>query len=353
MRARRNLGRWVSSLAWTNAVVLLAAGLIHAAGFGGPGQLGRLVAQSLVTANVVAVPCLLLLPGLLARLPARRRSTPLAISVGVLLFVLAGGLASQTLLLAAGQLAARDFWPQYAVTMQFAVPLALASAFGAWLYDSLQDRARDAEQALLEARVAEQRSRQLATAARLRSLESRLQPHFLFNTLNSISSLIATDAPRAERLVLRLSSLLRASLDATSRPLVPLADELALVADYVAIEQARFGERLRADVDVAPELGRGRVPPLSVQSLVENAVKHGLVPQRGEGRVSVRAFRRDDRLVVEVADTGPGFDLAAIPAGHGLEALVERLDALFGDRASLAVSRRDGGCVVEMSVPWD
>lgn len=93
------------------------------------------------------------------------------------------------------------------------------------------------------------------------------------------------------------------------------------------------------------------MPPLSVQSLVENAVKHGIAPRRGGGELRVAVHEADDAVRVEVADTGPGFDLAAIPAGRGLDALVARLDALFGARAHVRVARRDGWCVVAMSVP--
>ena len=124
-----------------------------------------------------------------------------------------------------------------------------------------------------------------------------------------------------------------------------------MVEHYVDIERARFGDKLRGQVDSPAELGGARVPPLSVQSLVENAVKHGITPQRDGGEVWVSASADNGRLRIEVSDTGAGFDLTAIRAGHGLDSLVGRLDALFGDRAHLSVSRREGRCVVEMVLP--
>jgi LytS/YehU family sensor histidine kinase len=207
------------------------------------------------------------------------------------------------------------------------------------------------EARLLEKEIAEERARKLAAEARLRSLESRIHPHFLFNTLNAISSLIAVDPARAEQIVCRLATLLRASLDASNQPLIPLRQELAMVESYVDIEKVRFGDKLRGAVEVPAELLDSQVPPYSVQSLVENAVKHGITPQSGGGEFLVKASADTGSLRIEVQDTGPGFDLAAIRAGHGLDNLVERLSALFGEKARLNVLRRDGNCVVEMVLP--
>ena len=115
-----------------------------------------------------------------------------------------------------------------------------------------------------------------------------------------------------------------------------------MVEDYVDIERARFGDKLPRTSRRAAELRDAQVPPLSVQSLVENAVKHGITPQRNGGEVCVSASAENGQLRIEVSDTGAGFDLSAIRAGHGLDCLVGRLDALFSSGAHLAVSRRDG-----------
>ena len=169
---------------------------------------------------------------------------------------------------------------------------------GAFSYASMRDRLRRTEEKLHEKEVAEARTQKLVTEARLRSLESRLHPHFLFNTLNSISALIMVDPARAEQIVGRLAALLRSSLDTTTRSLIPLAQELAMVEDYIDIERARFGGKLQGRVDVPAQLQDAQVPPLSVQLLVENAVKHGIAPQRSGGevsRVSVGRERSADR----------------------------------------------------------
>jgi LytS/YehU family sensor histidine kinase len=209
----------------------------------------------------------------------------------------------------------------------------------------------ETKQKLHEKEVAEERTRKLALEARLRALEARIHPHFLFNTLNSISSLIATEPARAEMMVGRLSTLLRSLLDHTTVPLIPLGDELGIVADYIEIEKARAGSKLRVDLQVPAELQDVPVPPLAVQSLVENAVKHGITPQRDGGDILVTATAANGQARILVSDSGPGFDLTAVRPGHGLDNLVGRLDALFGDRAGIAVHRRDGHAVVEMTVP--
>lgn len=351
MSASRSWRPVVWPLAWANAVVLFVVWLLFATGRGGAAGWWRLAAPALLAANLAALPSLLLLPRVLARVRPGPRAMGAWIAGGVLACLVVGSLATLALLVLAGWLAPGQFVRQFATTLELGVPLALASAFGALVHGSLRERLRDTERELLATRLAEERGRGLAAEARMRSLESRLQPHFLFNSLNAISALIGSDPARAEQLVGRLSSLLRASLDATARPQIALDEELALVADYVAIERARFGDRLDAWVDVPPELRGALVPPMSVQSLVQNAVKHAVVPQRGGGDVGVRASRRGDQLVVEVSDSGPGFELAGIPAGHGVDALIERLDALHGERAGLDVARRDGRFVVEMKVP--
>ncbi len=124
-----------------------------------------------------------------------------------------------------------------------------------------------------------------------------------------------------------------------------------MIQSYIDIESVRFGSKLQGFIDVAAEFHNAQVPPMALQSLVENAVKHGITPQDECGKVWVSASAKDGELSIEVRDSGPGFDLAAIPAGRGLDNLVERLDALFGDKARLNVVRRDGYSVVEMILP--
>jgi len=332
------------------SMAVIVPPIVLGSGHGLSDLLGGL-AFALVYTNVTAIPAVTAGPFIVERLLLRRWPFPVAVLAATLFFVAVGCLASQTLLMWAGIAVPDSFWGQYLQTLSGAVLLAIVFGLGAVSYASMRDQLRRTEAELQERAVAEARAEQLVAEARLRSLESRLHPHFLFNTLNSISALIRIDPPQAERIVGRLSALLRASLDTSSRSLIPLAQELAMVEDYVDIERARFGDKLRGRVEVPPELRDAQVPPLSVQSLVENAVKHGITPLRGGGEVLVAASANNGELTIEVSDTGAGFDLTALRAGHGLDSLVRRLDTLFSADARLDVSRREGRCVVHMVLP--
>jgi LytS/YehU family sensor histidine kinase len=273
------------------------------------------------------------------------------VAVSIVVLAAWGCLLAQTLLMEIGVVVPQHFWPEYLHTLRVAMPLAVVFGLGALVHGSLRGRVQFMEAKVHEKEVAEERTQKLAAEARLRSLESRIHPHFLFNALNSISSLIAVNPARAEQMVGRLAALLRASLDANKRQLIPLSEELAIVESYMDIEKARFGDKLRGSVRVPVELQDAQVPPMSVQSLVENAVKHGITPQSGGGEFLVTASLENGSLRVAVRDSGLGFDLATVCAGHGLDNLVGRLDALFGAKARLNVFRQDGYSVVEMVLP--
>lgn len=349
-RAQRG---WMVAVTWINLVAVAAVPLMLLAGDRGLGWDGlwRAWVYALVYANVAGVPAVFLGRRLVDRLVARKVPPALAVLAATLLLAALGSLMVQALLTWAGVAVGQRFWPDYFQVLRATTLLSIGCALGALIYDSMRIRLAAAETQLHAHEIAEERTRKLAVEARLRSLEARLHPHFFFNTLNSISALITVDPPRAERLVGRLATLLRSSLDTTSQALIPLGQELAIVENYVGIETVRFGDKLQGHLDVPAALHAARVPPLSIQSLVENAVKHGVTPQRGGGEVRVSARAEDGQLHIEVSDSGPGFDLAAIAPGHGLDNLVGRLDALFGAQAHLNVLRRGGCCVVEMVLP--
>jgi sensor histidine kinase YesM len=328
--------------------------LVPVIGLGsGQGIKGLLMGWALVLVytNVTAIPAVIAGPSMVERLASRRLPLPVAVLVTTVLFAAGGCLVAQALLMWTGIAVPETFWRQYFHTLGGALLFSVVFGLGAFSYASTRNQLRRTEEKLHEKEVAEVRTEKLVAEARLRSLEARLHPHFLFNTLNSISALVRVDPARAEQLVGRLAALLRASLDTSSRSLIPLALELAMVEDYVDIERARFGDKLRGRVEVPIDLRTAQVPPLSVQSLVENAVKHGIAPRRGGGEVLVSASAVNRQLTIEVSDTGDGFDLTAIRAGHGLDSLVRRLDALFSAEAHLKVSRRGDRCVVEMVLP--
>ena len=235
----------------------------------------------------------------------------------------------------------------YPVTALFTMTIGVAMT----LYEAQRVRLDAIRHELRARELDHERALKMALQARLASLESRLQPHFLFNTLNAISALIQDDPAHAERMVERLAALLRFSLDATERGLVPLADELKIVGDYLEIERTRLGERLAFTVEVPAELGRVEVPPLSIQTLVENSVKHAIAPRPGGGRLRVSVTAAGDALRLSVWDDGPGFTVASLQAGHGLNNLQGRLHARYGEAAALSIEPRDGGTLVTVTLP--
>lgn len=342
----------VFALVWINLAVAMVV-LIQIAGnqVSNLQALLHMLAFTLVYSNLTGVLGFFVLSGLVEKLVLHKFPLVPVVAVGIIVLTAVGCLLAQTLLMGIGFVVPQHFWPEYFHTLRICTPLAMVFGLGALVHGSLRGRVQFMEAKLHEKEMAEERTQKLAAEARLRSLESRIHPHFLFNTLNSISSLITVNPARAEQIVGRLAALLRASLDTSNQPLIPLSQELEMVESYIDIERVRIGDKLRGSVNVPTELQDVKVPPMSVQSLVENAVKHGITPQPGGGEFLVTASAENGNLRIEVRDSGPGFDLSAIRAGHGLDNLVERLDALFGAKARLNVLRRDGYSVVEMILP--
>jgi sensor histidine kinase YesM len=244
-----------------------------------------------------------------------------------------------------------QFWAAFAENLTIATIVSLIIGLSIGVYEEIRNRMERTTLQLRAQELEKERALKLASETQLASLESRLQPHFLFNTLNSISALIREDPDRAERMVRRLAALLRFSLDAAAQRLVPLSLEMKIVADYLEIERERLGERLNYSLDLPAELEPLEVPPLSVQTLVENSVKYAIAPSRAGGTIRVKARAKQDKLVLEIRDSGPGFELETIPSGRGLDNLQDRLASLFGDSASLAVHAEDSGTLVAVSLP--
>jgi len=262
---------------------------------------------------------------------AEGRSRPVVwtVRIGSMLFSVAlGTLLGLLVLWNLDIVRGRDFWRTYQFNLQFAAFISVTFGLTLMMYEYWRTKYEHSE-------LERERALKLATEARLASLESRIHPHFLFNTLNSISSLIHSGPVQADEQLQRLCALLRFSLDSSETPLVPLRQELKIVRDYLDIEKTRFGDRLRFVVDAPVELLDFAVPPLAVQTLVENAVKHVVSPSRLGGEVRVLATRVGGRLVVSVEDGGPGVEAGALLPGHGLDNLRARLHVLFGDRARL------------------
>jgi len=203
------------------------------------------------------------------------------------------------------------------------------------------------------------RNRQLkaerrATEAQLRLLQGQIEPHFLFNTLANVHSLIDYDAPKAKEMLGAFTAYLRASLGGLRRETGPLEDELALASAYLTVLQTRMEDRLRFEIQASAEARAVPLPPMLLQPLVENAVHHGLEPKIEGGTVRVDAALRDGFLVVEVRDDGVGPGVSR-RGGNGiaLSNIRERLMAQYGDRATLTVEPAEPGCRATLRVPLD
>lgn len=194
--------------------------------------------------------------------------------------------------------------------------------------------------------------RQAALAAQLQALQARTNPHFFFNSINTVASLITDDPVLAERTLERLADLFRYALDTGKTRVVPLSREFDMVKDYLAIQQARFGERLEVHVELAPGAAGVEVPPLCLQPLVENAILHGLADRR-HGRVSVTARQVGAEVFIEVRDDGPGPGASSHQGTQtSVAELRERLKLMFGEKGRLDLAGAPGGgCVVTVAVP--
>jgi two-component system LytT family sensor kinase len=211
-------------------------------------------------------------------------------------------------------------------------------------YRESRDRALRASQ--LETRLVE---------AQLKTLQQQLQPHFLFNTLHAISALMHRDVEAADRTLMRLSDLLRMTLDTLGQHEVTLKSELEFLSKYLEIEQTRFADRLIVRFDVQPEALDTLVPTLLLQPLVENAIKHGVAKKAGPGHIDITARRDHDKLWIEVRDDGHGLSesaLMALQKGIGVSTTRKRLQHQFGADYRFEFHRLAQGVAVVVAIPW-
>ena len=208
----------------------------------------------------------------------------------------------------------------------------------------------------LKAELAEARLR--ITEAQLQALKMQLQPHFLFNTLNSISALLGEDVEAADEMVARLGDFLRMTLDNSGAQEVSLQQELEFLRSYLEIERVRFQDRLTVDLQVESESLDARVPNLILQPIVENAIKHGIVQRIGPGLIEIRAECHDGALQLRITDNGPGLESdgpgdVVFKEGLGLSNTRARLQQLYGTRQRFILSRASGGGLeVTMEIPF-
>ncbi|HYL93176.1 MAG TPA: histidine kinase, partial [Alphaproteobacteria bacterium] len=212
--------------------------------------------------------------------------------------------------------------------------------------------------ARIEMKLEEQEK--LLLEARLDALQSQINPHFLFNTLNTVSSLVRFDPDRAREIILKLSKILRRLLGKHDE-FVQLREEIEFVDDYLDIEVVRFGrDKLRVYKNLDPNTLDVVIPSMLLQPLVENSIKHGLAPKVGGGSITIRSRMQDGKLMIQVEDDGVG--MSAPPAvaasslgsgrGIGMVNVAERLHVLFGDEGKLIARSRDGqGTLVMLELP--
>lgn len=195
------------------------------------------------------------------------------------------------------------------------------------------------------------------SSAQLNALKMQLQPHFLFNSLHSISSLIIVDPKRANEMVALLGDFLRQTLEHSNDQMVALSEEIDFLRCYLEIEKTRFEDRLTVHFDIDPDVGQSLVPHMILQPLVENAVKHGIAPYEAKGAISVSARRQGDKLSVCIENTGERSNKTSSGGvvtsnGVGIANVRSRLDHMFGPDASLTIVELDeGGCRVDLSLP--
>jgi two-component system LytT family sensor kinase len=230
---------------------------------------------------------------------------------------------------------------------QFTVPIYLCIVCICWVMGHFQESGERERRTLeLEARLSQ---------ANLQALKMQLQPHFLFNTLNSISSLVHENPKAADDMIGSLSQFLRTTLEVSTQNEVPLRKEVEFVDHYLEIQQTRFGDRLRIDRQIDPAVMDALVPPLILQPLVENAIRYGVESRETGGTLILRATREGDSLRLEISDDGEGFSGQILRAGNGigLSNTKARLQELYGDRHQFIITaRRPAGACVKVQIPF-
>lgn len=293
--------------------------------------------------------------GLLVRRALPSRSTGLACVLAVILAE-AGAIAARSLLHRQGEI---PFAPEIAVLK------IVANGLGALVLQMVLNDAQSHERAE-SLRVEVERGKTLLAESQLAALQARVHPHFLFNALNSVAALCRIEPRRAEKAVVQLGQLMRRALESSPRTLTPLRDELNAVNGYLELEGLRLGARLRVEREIDPACLDALVPPFALQTLVENAILHGIGPRPEPGTLHLRIIRRKRRILVCIADDGLGMTSEALRRArrdwdgsegsrpHGLQLAREQLVLLRGKRARLRVfSEEDRGTLALFALPLD
>ncbi|MBN2123997.1 MAG: histidine kinase [Deltaproteobacteria bacterium] len=311
---------------------------------------GGSLAENLIISNSIGLSIFLIIHILLYALRPGKRSTELVvISSGIILGIFLGwqiaSLAIKGILSVSIHAHGNTFYQAMILGTTFGVVV----TFFFWSSKRLS-----ATEALMqEERIKRLSSEKEALEARLRLLQAQIEPHFLFNTLSNIRSLMDTDPEGAKSMIMDLNQYLRNTLNRTRRERITLGQEIEVVEAYLGIFKVRMGERLRYLVDIPQAMKQRPFPPMLVQPLVENAVRHGLEPLVSGGEVIIRGEEKDAHLRVEVTDTGSGLAEGHVP-GIGLNNVRERLRLLYGEKARLILEEnRPSGVRAIIEVPHD
>ena len=216
---------------------------------------------------------------------------------------------------------------------------------------------RRSEELIAQIALAEERERteaaeRTAAEANLRALQAQIEPHFLFNTLANVTSLIHTDPDLAKRMLEDFIAYLRSTLEATRETRTTLGGEFEMMKKFLSILETRMGTRLNIHIEMPAELHDATMPPMLLQPLIENAIKHGLEPKLDGGSIGLKAERKGERLCISISDTGLGF--ADKPSsGIGLKNVRERIEKLFGDQGSVSIEENQPcGTRVVVTIPY-
>lgn len=272
--------------------------------------------------------------------------TPLYRTIGYLAIFLIGGVLGTFLGSAIAAFVFRfenfDFWRFTLYLVAFNIFITVVVGTVTSIYERSRSQRETAEQALQEKEIARQEMETLRTRAELKALQAQINPHFLFNTLNSIASLIPENPALAESVVEELSDYFRKTLTLSEEIEVALKDEVDLIRNYLDIEKIRFGDRLAYELDVLPELAEIKIPALIIQPLIENSIKYAVSKSSAETKISLKVRRINGILNIEVHDTGPGLPPEWQERGFGLKSIQSRLAYFYGEGAHFAAENQQG-----------
>jgi sensor histidine kinase YesM len=344
-----HLGRAISIVAGATLLIFL---IFLSTGHVKLSHGGRQIVVVFIYSALIALPSIFLLTTLSFRFTDRFPRLVILMRAMVLMCTATVGVfASGLVMQLVGIVPRSAYWLELRSSLPFSIVMNLMFGLSISTFETLRYKFQAAQLELRTRQVEQERAYKLLAEARLSSLESRIHPHFLFNTLNSIAALIPSDPARAEQTVGNLASLLRFSLNANHSGLVLLSQELKVVREYLEIERTRFGARLRYAIDVPETLDEIGVPPLALQSLAENAVKHVVSKLPQGASLQITGSREGSRIRLAVLDDGPGFSLNAITPDHGLGNLIARMELLYGPSGQLEVARENDKTVVRLSFP--